>query len=323
MTRRTRGWSAALGLLLVSALSLTACADQRAGAKDGRLDVVAAFYPLQFAVEQIGGPHVAVTGLTKPGAEPHELELTPKAVAEVSTADLVVFEKGLQPAVDQAVSSEAADTSLDVAPAAQLDLAFQPTIGADEHVEHAEGAAGHDHADEPGATDPHFWLDPIRYRDVARTIAARLAKADPAHRADYEARGRAFESKLTQLDRDFRAGLSSCERPEIVTSHSAFGYLAQRYHLTQVGISGLSPDAEPDPAQIAAVARYVKQHGVTTIYSETLVSPATADTVAQETGATVKVLDPIEGITDKSPGNNYFEVMRSNLSTLRSGQGCS
>lgn len=312
----------ALCACLTFSASLTACGSSSSDAS-GRLDVVAAFYPLQFATEQIGGDQVAVTGLTKPGAEPHELELTPKDVAEVSKADLVVFEHGLQPAVDQAVENEAPDTSLDVAPAAKLDLALQPAVGDDHGAEVEEHESGEGHEQEAGATDPHFWLDPLRYRDVSRAIADRLSTVDPTHEADYRARAKAFEARLTKLDRAFATGLAHCERPEIVTSHSAFGYLAQRYHLDQVGITGLSPDAEPDPSQIAAVARYVKDHDVTTIYAETLVSPATADTIAQETGATVKVLDPIEGITDKSAGSNYFEIMRSNLATLESGQGCS
>jgi zinc transport system substrate-binding protein len=317
MPRRLLTLSAGLAL----AAALAGCGSS-SDAASGRVDVVAAFYPLQFATEQIGGDHVDVTGLTKPGAEPHELELTPKDVAEVSKAELVVYEHGLQPAVDEAVASQAPDTSLDVAPAARLDLALQPAVGHDHasEVEQHESGEGHDHA---GATDPHFWLDPVRYRDVSRAIADRLSQVDPAHEADYRARAKAFEAKLTKLNHAFATGLAHCERPEIVTSHSAFGYLAQRYHLAQVGITGLSPDAEPDPSQIAAVTRYVQQHDVTTIYSETLVSPATADTIAQETGAKVKVLDPIEGITDKSAGNNYFEIMRANLATLESGQSCS
>ncbi len=329
MPRRTSRLSAALVAATLVVVGLTSCGDRSSAAQDGRLDVVAAFYPLEFAARQIGGDHVAVTGLTKPGAEPHELELSPRDVARVSDADVVVYEHGLQPAVDEAVEGEAPDSALDVAPAAHLDLALQPSVvevEGDEHdLAHQEAAReGHDeHEHEAGATDPHFWLDPVRYRAVARAIADRFIEADPAHRHDYQKRARAFERKLTGLDRAFRDGLRHCTRDELVTSHSAFGYLAQRYHLQQVGITGLSPDAEPDPAQLAAVARYVRAHDVTTIYSETLVSPKSAETVARETGATVKVLDPIEGITDDSAGTNYFAVMRANLRTLRSGQGCS
>jgi zinc transport system substrate-binding protein len=296
------------------ALSSAGCAagspGPGAGAGSGRLATVASFYPLQLATAEIGGDHVSVLNLTKPGAEPHDLELTPRDVGAVSKARVVVYEKGLQPAVDEAVAQEAPDRALDVADAAQLDLTLTPND------------SGEPHADAAG-TDPHFWLDPVRYSAVAQAVADRLARLDPGHRADYAANAKAFRGRLSALDRDLRKGLAHCASTSIVTSHNAFGYLAQRYGLTQVGITGLSPEAEPEPAKLAEVARYVTAHHVSTIYAETLVSPAIADTVARETGATVARLDPIEGLTGSSAGRDYFEVMRSNLATLRAGQGCS
>lgn len=289
--------------LIVAALALSACgsaggaADGKAG---GKIAIVASFYPLEFATQQIGGDFVSVTSLTKPGAEPHEVELTPRDVASVSKAGLVVFEKGLQGAVDKAVESQAGDRALDVAPTANLDLKLAS-----------------------GATDPHFWLDPQRYSGVARAIAERLALLDPAHRADFEKNAKLFQDKLATLGKEFTSGLASCEREDIVTSHSAFGYLADRFGMRQIAINGLSPGQEPSAAALAEVSVYAKSHGVTTVYAETLVSPAIARTVADETGAAMATLDPIEGLTDTSAGEDYFEVMRSNLKTLRAGQGCS
>jgi zinc transport system substrate-binding protein len=284
------------------------------GTSPERLAVVASFYPLQFATEQIGGEHVAVTSLTKPGAEPHDIELTPRDVGRVSKAKLVVFEKGLQGAVDKAVESQGGDRGLDVAPSANLNLRFQPVVGAP-----AE-AAGENAS---GTTDPHFWLDPQRYSDVAKVISARLASVDPANKADYQRNAEAFEDKLSALSAEFTTGLASCRRTDLVTSHAAFGYLAERFGMKQIAINGLSPDQEPKAADIAAVSTYAKAHGVTTIYAETLVSPAIAQTVASEVGAKMATLDPIEGLSSESAGKDYFEVMRANLKTLRAGQGCS
>jgi zinc transport system substrate-binding protein len=300
------------------ALALTGCGSDgssgvggsRSGS-DRKLAAVASFYPLQLATAEVGGEHVEVTNLTKPGAEPHDLELTPRNVAALSRAGVVVYEKGLQPAVDEAVAEEAPDHGLDVAPAAELDLTFTPI------------ESGAQHADQAGTTDPHFWLDPVRYSAVSQAIADRLATLDPAHKADYAANAAAFRSRLAVLDRDFSKGLAHCTSTSIVTSHNAFGYLGRRYGLTQVGITGLSPEAEPEPATLARVAAYVRAHDVSTVYAETLVSPAIADTVAKETGARIATLDPIEGLTGSSAGDDYFEVMRSNLTTLRAGQGCS
>lgn len=288
--------------LIVAALALSACGSAGVtadGTVGGKLAIVASFYPLQYATQQVGGDFVAVASLTKPGAEPHDIELTPRDVASVSKASLVVYEKGLQGAVDKAVESQGGDRGLDVAPSANLDLRLAS-----------------------GTTDPHFWLDPQRYSEVAKVIAERLARVEPAHRADFDKNAKAFEDKLAALSEEFTTGLASCQRKDIVTSHSAFGYLAKRFGMRQIAINGLSPGAEPKAGVLATVTAYAKAHGVTTIYAETLASPAIAQTVAKETGAAMATLDPLEGLTDKSRGTDYFEVMRSNLKALQAGQGC-
>lgn len=301
--------------LLIAALALSACGPgTSAETSTGQVAVVASFYPLQFAIQQIGGDHVFVTSLTKPGAEPHDIELTPQDVATVNKARLVVFQKGLQGAVDKAVESQGGDRGLDVAPAAHLNLLFKPTVGA---------PAQDSGENTPGSTDPHFWLDPQRYSDVARVISARLSSVDPAHKAEYEKNAKAFEDKLAGLSAEFRTGLANCQRKDIVTSHAAFGYLAERFGMRQIAIDGLSPDEEPKASELAAVSTYARAHGVSTVYAETLVSPAIAQTVAREAGARTATLDPIEGLTNKSAGKDYFAVMRANLRALQAGQGCS
>ncbi|MGI8755660.1 MAG: metal ABC transporter substrate-binding protein [Acidimicrobiales bacterium] len=259
--------------------------------------------------ERVGGSRVEVSSLTKPGAEPHDLELTPRDVAGVQDADLVVYLSGFQPAVDDAVK-EAPGTVFDARKPADLDLTFTP-------IEEGTAAKG-----ESGTTDPHFWLDPTRLARVARSFAATLAQADEAHAATYQANAKAMVAKLNALDQDYRDGLRSCANKDLVTSHNAFGYLARRYGLKQVGITGLTPEAEPSSGDLGRIADFVKARHVKTIYFETLVSPAIARTVARESVAHTEVLDPIEGLNDRSQGANYLEVMRSNLANLRSGQPC-
>lgn len=296
--------------LAATAGLLTGCGSDSAGpgAGDGGLKLVASFYPLQFATQRIAGDRAAVTSLTPPGAEPHDLELTPKDVAAVSDADLVVYLKGFQASVDDAVAGQAAKRGVDVAPAADLDLAATAEEG-----EEPEGVDGQ---------DPHFWLDPTRLSAVTGLIADELAAADPDGAATYRANAQALQGDLTGLDTAYREGLASCANKDLVTSHQAFGYLAERYGMTQVGITGLSPDAEPQPADLARVTDFVREHKVRTIYYETLVSPAIARTVATETGARTAVLDPIEGLTKESDGADYLAVMRSNLQHLEEGQPC-
>jgi zinc transport system substrate-binding protein len=313
-----------LAVVLVGALAvglLAGCSDdaQESSAStpspavtttEDALDVIASFYPLQWMAQQVGGGRIAVSSLTPPGAEPHDLELTPTDVAAVADADVVVFLSGFQPAVDEAVEGSES-TVFDAAGPADLNLTFTPI---EEGVEAA---------DEAGAVDPHFWLDPLRLAAVADAFAVTLGQADPSNADAYTANADRLREELEELDGEFTEGLAGCADENLVTSHNAFGYLAERYGLAQVGITGLTPEEEPSPRDIAAVTDFVEANDVTTIYFETLVSPAIAETIAAETGADTAVLDPIEGLSDESEGADYLEVMRSNLANLRAGQSCS
>jgi zinc transport system substrate-binding protein len=294
---------ATIAAVTLALLATAGCAGRTASGDD-KLQVVAAFYPLQYVTEQVGGARVAVTNLVKPGAEPHDLELQPRQVAELGRADLVVYLRGFQPAVDDGVDQEARGKSFDAATVGPL---HEAPAGTEE-----PGSA------EPGK-DPHVWLDPTRLAAVADKVAERLAKLDEPNRDAYLDRAQALRAKLEALDKEYATGLERCQRREIVTSHAAFGYLAERYKLTQIPITGLSPEEEPTPQRLAAVAAQARQHKATTIFFETLVSPKVAQTLANEVGAKAAVLDPIEGIET----GDYLSVMRSNLVTLRTALDCS
>ncbi|WP_426566474.1 metal ABC transporter substrate-binding protein [Angustibacter sp. McL0619] len=311
--RRTRAIAGAALLALAGALALSGCSSEAAADSsdaDGRLRVTASFYPLQYIAQRIGGDAVRVASLTRPGAEPHDLELTPRDVAHLQDSDLVVYLSGFQPAVDDGIVAAGPPATFDAAPSADLNLTFTP-------VEQGQAKRN-----EAGSTDPHFWLDPTRLSSVAAALEAEMARLRPADAADFATNLAALRAELDALDADYRKGLSQCANPDLVTSHNAFGYLAQRYGLRQVPITGLTPEAEPQPRELADVIDFVEANDVRTIYYETLVSPAVADTVARETGAAAAVLDPIEGLTAQSAGTSYFEVMRANLASLRHGQPC-
>lgn len=303
-----------MAVLSVAALMLPACSDAATGdASDGdRMQVTAAFYPLQYVAQRIGGDAVDVTSLTPPGGEPHDLELTPQDLAQLQEADLVVHLSGFQPAVDDAIAQTSDVVAIDAADSADL----EQSDAEDEHAEdeHAE--------DEHGSVDPHFWLDTHRLSDVAQAVEQALSEADPDQADVFAENLAALQRDLSDLDEEYDRGLAECAVTSLVTAHDSFGYLAQRYGMEQVGIAGLSPDAEPDPQQLASVADLVEREGVTTIYTETLVSPAVAQTVAEETGAKTAVLDPLEGLTDDAADSDYLSVMRANLKTLREGQAC-
>jgi zinc transport system substrate-binding protein len=272
-----------LGIALLSA----GCGNNTSSSSAEK-NVVAAFYPLAFAAERIGKHGVEVTNLTPPGVEPHDLEATPSDVQKIESADLVLL----------------------------LGHGFQPQL---------EDAAGHSDKvllllDTPGLHrfdngDPHVWLDPARFALIVERVGNALHEPKTTER---------LVADLRTLDDEYRTGLAHCARHEIVTSHEAFAYLAQRYGLQQVGITGLSPEAEPTPRDLQHVIDVVRKTHATTVFFETLLSPRIADTVASESHTKTAVLNPIEGLTpaQAARGEDYFSLMRANLSALRKALGC-
>lgn len=311
------------GLAALTVVTLAGCGNTAAGGSDGKLDVVASFYPLEFIARSVGGDAVNVTTLTAPGVEPHDLELTPKQVGGIAQAKLVVYEKNLQPAVDEAVAQNAKDTGFDIAPAAQLEA-----TGAD-FEEHGEGEAAGTPSDsvQPAAytsddLDPHFWLDPVRYKGVVQAVTDKLVSADPGNADGYKQRSATLLGELGKLDTEFKTGLTDCKLKTFVTSHQAFAYLAKRYGLTMVGIAGFTPDAEPTPSRIKEVQEIVQKEQVTTIFYEELVSPKVAESIARDVHVKTAVLSPVEGLSDGNSQETYLSLMRENLQELRKANSC-
>jgi zinc transport system substrate-binding protein len=282
-----------LTLLVTSALA-AGCGGSGAktpGKGSGKT-VVAAFYPIAYAAQRVD-PAATIENLTPPGAEPHDIELSAREIERVRDADAVLyFGEGFMPALEKAVEGQ--DAAVDL-------LAGEPL---------AKGPAGGE-----TAVDPHVWLDPVRYATIVRKIAGALGRPGA---------GTDLLADLHGLGAAYRTGLADCERHEIVTSHAAFGYLAQRYGLEQVPLTGITPEAEPTAKALQALVDKVRRDGTTTVFFETLVSPKLAETVAREAGVQTAVLDPLEGLTeaDIAEGADYFSVMRKNLGALRRALGC-
>jgi zinc transport system substrate-binding protein len=297
-------------LILMAAAVLAGCgASEDGGEADAttRPAIVAGFYPLAWAAEQVAGEGAEVTNLTPPGAEPHDLELSARDAERIRDANLVLLVgAGFQPALEDA----AADAEAPVFDA--LD-GLELLEGADEHGDEEEPED--DQAAEESTSDPHFWLDPLRFARVVERLGAELGREDAAA---------SLAADLRALHRDFAQGLADCERREIVTSHAAFGYLAARYDLEQISVTGLSPEAEPTPRELEEVVEHVREAGATTVFFETLVSPRIAETVAREAGAKAGVLNPLEGLTAEEidAGADYVSVMRDNLAALRAALAC-
>jgi len=260
--------------------------------------VVASFYPLAFLAEQIGGDDVQVTTLVPPGTEPHDFEPTAQDIAELETSQaLILSGNGIEPWAD----------------AFKANLANKAVVV----VETGQGLGNR-------ANDPHVWLSPKNMQTMAQRVASTLVSIDSTNAAKYQARGDALVGRLTQLDADFSSGLASCKSKTIITSHAAFGYLADAYGLEQVSIAGIDPEAEPSAQDLAELTEFAKSNDVNYIFFETLVSPKLAETLAAETGAQTLVLDPLEGLSDDdhAQGKDYISVMRDNLNNLRTALEC-
>lgn len=298
-------------VLALGSLLLAGCGTG-SSATDAEHEAVAAFFPLQWATEQVAGPEWEVTGLTQPGAEPHDLELSIAATAALDRADVVVFEHGFQPAVDDTIDSVATGIQVDAAEVVHLH-----ELEEGHEDEHEESEEGHEHGDH----DPHFWLDPLLMADLADAVADALTEADPSGADTYAANAADVRADLEELDAAYAQGLASCKRRTMVVTHEAFGYL-ERYGLHFEGIVGLSPDAEPTPAVIAQLQELIEEEGITTVFSERLASTAMADALATDTGVTTAVLDPIEGPAEGQSGSDYVALMEQNLAALQEAGGC-
>ncbi|MCX5412697.1 metal ABC transporter substrate-binding protein [Streptomyces sp. NBC_00059] len=307
----------ALGLTALSACSSSDAAESGSGS-DGKLDVVASFYPMQFLAEEIGGSHVSVTSLTKPGVEPHDLELSPRQIGGLSDADYILYLKNVQPAVDDAVAQAGVENTVDAASLTTLE-SHGSEVGHDHGAE--EGEEHEEHEGEEAGLDPHIWLDPVKYAEVAEGVGKSLEKADPDNAADYRKNTETLVAELNKLDKAYESGLKNTATKTFITTHSAFGYLAERYGLTQEGIAGIDPEAEPSPARIDEIHHVAEESKATTVFFETLASDKTAKTLAKDLGLKTGVLDPLEGITGKSAGADYIEVMESNLTALQKALG--
>lgn len=305
-------------LVVASSVLVASCGSDKPDTNsDTKIGVVTAFYPLEEAARGVGGDLVTVTDLTPPGQGPHDLELQPAQMGVFETADVAIYlGRGFQPQVEDAIAN--APDSL-----TRLDLLDEvDLLGVDAQLEGTDGEVDGEVLD--GDVDPHVWLDPSRMIAMVEAITATFVEVDPDNAGAYRKNAEQYLTDLRGLDGEYRAALAECRSRVIVTSHRAFGYLANTYDLRQIPIAGISPDIEPDPRTMEAIAAEAKAEGVTTIFLESIAPPALAETVAREIGAELDLLDPIEGLTQDQldAGKTYASIMRDNLQRLVTGLGC-
>ncbi len=292
----------------IVAIVTTAWRAEPASASRSKVSVAAAFYPVAFAAQTVGGTRVGVTNLTPVGAEPHDLELNSDQLDELLEAKVAfVLGSDFQPAVEKAAKRRDG-----------------PTVELLPKLVDAKGKRVAKEG-ETGGLDPHVWLDPVLMSQLVGEVERGLAKADPKGAAAYEQNARALQDQLAALDARYRERLTGCERNLLVTSHEAFAYLAARYGLRQEAVAGLSPDTEPDPARLGQLADLARDQGVTTVFTEETVSPRIAETLARDAGGLrTEVLSPLESLSKKERDDHatYFTLMNANLDKLSTALGC-
>lgn len=301
-------------ILLLSILFVVAgCGNKQETAKTNKLQVVTTFYPMYDFTKNVVGDNGEVSVLMKAGTEPHDYEPSAKDIAKIADSDVFVYNsEEMETWVGSVLKN--IDTKKTVVIDASKEIKLLEGSHEEEDEDHDHDHEGHSHAH-----DPHVWLDPVLAKEEVNAIKEGLIQADKTNKASYEKNAKTYSDKLDALNEKFEAGLKDAKNRTFVTQHAAFAYLAARYDLKQVAISGISPDQEPSPAKLAELNDFVKENNIKVIYFEETASPKIAKTLAKETGATLAVLSPIEGITkeDQDQGIDYIKVMENNLKALQ------
>ncbi len=298
---------AVLGVVAIVVLGVIFLGHKSPSVTSEKVQVAASFYPLYFFASQIGGDKADVMNVTPAGSEPHDYEPTAQDMARIEASRLLIVNGASFEAWGEKIGQN-------IDPQKTLIVAAGEALATQTVVEDGETV-----------TDPHVWLSPVLGKQMVDKIEAGFTQVDPANAGYYAANAAALQSKLDELDAAYRQGLASCAKKDIITSHSAFGYLATTYRLNQISITGISPDSEPSLKHLADVILFAKKNNVTVIFFESIVSPKLSQTIANEIGAKTMVLDPIEGLADDDivAGKNYFTEMRQNLTNLEAALECS
>lgn len=282
-----------------------------------KLQVVTTFYPMYDFTKQVAQDDADVSMLLEAGMEVHSFEPSSQMIAEIQDADVFIYNSPEMETwvPDVLASIDTSDMVVICASDAITLLEYEGEAHAHDHESEEEGAnAGHSHT-----VDPHVWLDPVLAQTEVSTIAEGLAEADPDNAEDYLENAGIYNGKLNELDEAYRAAFEGTENRTFVTQHAAFAYLAARYDLNQISVTGLNAEVEPSAAALATLSDYVKANNISHIYFENNASSQTAETLAEEVGVELAVLSPLEGITeeDQKKGSDYISVMLDNLEALK------
>ena len=299
------------GLMLALSMMLAGCTDRTIQRGDGKVRVVASFYPLYDFAKNVGGDRVRVTTLIPMGLEPHEFEPTVSDIVSLSEADVFIYNgAGMEPWAERIVQS-ANHSGLVVA-----DTSRGITLLKSGSPESAGGAGA--------GIDPHIWLSPSLAKVQVDNIRDALSEADPEGKAYYEKNAAAYNARLDALDSEIMAAMDNCSKKNILVTHATLGYFCRRYGCTQLAITGVDPEAEPSPADLAKIIDQARENNVTAVFLESMIDPRAAQTISSEINGSVLTFNSVHGLTpeEEAAGDGYISLMEGNLANIKIGLGC-
>ena len=282
---------------------------------NGKLQVVTTLFPLYDFAKRIGGDQAQVSLLLPPGVEPHSFEPRPEDIVRVNHADLFIYTNGVMEPWATSIADGVDKGKVRIIEGGK-GIPLLPAPAMDQH----EADDPHEH--EHGGMDPHIWLDFDNARKIAANILAALVARDPSHQAYYQQNAAGLDGDLAALDGRYRETLAKCPKKVFLHGgHYAFGYLAKRYGLKYVSASAVNADAEPTPARLAKLVNLMRRERLQYVYTEELLSPKVAETIARETGAKVLMLRAAHNLTkdEFQRGVTFISLMEENLLNLKTG----
>lgn len=294
-----------IGLFLIIPMLLTIGCSNNKQNSNGKIKIYTSIYPLYDFATKVGGDKVDVTNLVPAGTEPHDWEVSTSDIVNLERADMLIYNgAGIENWTDKVTNSLENKDIVYVKTSEGLDLHKASEKDKDKHVIY----------------DPHTWLSIENAKHEMENIKNALVKYDPDNAHYYEKNYSTYKKKFDELNKKYSDTLDPIKNKSIIVAHEAFGYLCSEYGIKQIGIEGLNPDSEPDPAKMAKIIKFAKENNVKTIFFEELVSPKVANTIAKEINAKTKVLNPLEGLSEEqiNKGEDYFSVMEQNLQALHS-----
>ena len=276
-------------LLFIIGCSNKSSNENASDTSNTKLQVYASIYPIYDFAKKIAGDKADIYNMTSAGSEPHDFEITSKDMANLTKANLFIYNGGGMEHWVDTVKDSIKD------------------------IKYIEASLGIPNDE----LDPHFWLSPIKAKKEMENIKNAFIEIDSNNANYYNSNYNVYAAHLDDLDNIFRNYLSNIKNTNLVVTHPAFGHFCKEYSLNQVAIAR----DEADPKAMSETITFIKNNNVEAIFYEDFSSSKLVDSIAKETGVKIYTLNPIESLSEEyiNSGEDYFSVMEKNFEALTNG----